>query len=156
MVDTFRHAIIVPLYYKTMTDRKPNGMPVETWVERQIRAAQERGEMDNLPGMGKPLPKREGGALEWVAQKLREENHDTSVLLPPSLALPKEVDALPERLRKVRGEREVRDIVADLNKRIMDVHRQPQVGPPLRLGPLDVEDVVREWRELSTGGDRTA
>lgn len=156
MIDTFRHLIIVPLYDKTMTDRKPKGMPVEHWVERQIRLAQERGEMDNLPGTGKPLPKRPGGALEWVAQKLREENHDTSVLLPPSLALPKEVAALPERLRKVRKEQEVRDIVADLNKRIVDVHRQPQVGPPLRLGPLDVEDVVREWRELSTGEDRGA
>ena len=143
-------------HYGDMTDRKPHGMSAEDWVERQIRMAQERGEMDNLPGMGKPLPKRPGGALEWVAQKLREENHDTSVLLPPSLALPKEVAGLPERLRTVRKEQEVRDIVADLNERIMDVHRQPQVGPPLRLGPLDVEDVVREWRELSTGPDRGA
>ncbi|GAB1514378.1 DnaJ family domain-containing protein [Actinophytocola sp. KF-1] len=134
-----------------MTDRKPPNVSPEDWVERQIRAAQERGEMDNLPGMGKPLPKREGGALEWAVRKLREENHDTSALLPPSLLLPKEVAALPERLKKVRKEQEVRDIVADLNKRITDVHRQPQVGPPLRLGPLDVEDVVREWRELSTG-----
>lgn len=155
MVDTFRHLIIVPLYYENMTDRKPRGMSAEDWVERQIRMAQERGEMDNLPGAGKPLPKRPGGALEWVAQKLREENHDTSVLLPPSLALPKEVAALPARLAKVRKEQEVRDIVADLNKRIMDVHRRPQVGPPLRLGPLDVDEVIREWRELSTGPDRT-
>jgi hypothetical protein len=156
VVDTFRHSIIVPLYDESMTDRKPKGMPVEHWVERQIRMAQERGEMDNLPGAGKPLPKRSGGALEWVAQKLREENHDTSALLPPSLALPKEVDDLPRRLAKVRTESEVRDIVADLNKRIVDVHRQPQVGPPLRLGPLEVEDVVRQWRELSTGEHRTA
>jgi len=146
VVNAFRHPIIVPLYYETVTDRKPPNVSPEDWVERQIRVAQERGEMDNLPGMGKPLPKREGGALEWVAQKLREENHDTSTLLPPSLAIPKEVDALPARLRKVRTEQEVRDIVADLNKRITDVHRRPQVGPPLRLGPLDVDEVVREWR----------
>jgi hypothetical protein len=81
---------------------------------------------------------------------LREENHDTSALLPPSLAIPKEVDALPARLRNVRTEREVRDIVADLNKRITDVHRRPQVGPPLRLGPLDVDEVVRTWRARDT------
>lgn len=156
MVDTFWHPIIVPLYYETMTDRKPPGMSAEDWVERQIRLAQERGEMDNLPGAGKPLPKRSGGALEWVAQKLRDENHDTSVLLPPSLALPREVAALPARLATIRKEQEVRDIVADLNNRIIDVHRRPQVGPPLRLGPLDVEEVVREWRELSTDPNRTA
>lgn len=146
MVDTFRHPIIVPLYYETVTDRKPPNVSPEDWVERQIRVAQERGEMDNLPGMGKPLPKREGGVMEWVAQKLHDENHDTSALLPPSLAIPKEVDALPARLRTVRTEREVRDIVADLNNRITDVHRRPQVGPPLRMGPLDVDEVVREWR----------
>jgi hypothetical protein len=84
--------------------------------------------------------------MEWVTQKLREENHDTSVLLPPSLRLPKEVAELPARLRKVTTEREVRDIVADLNDRIAAVHRNPQVGPPLRLGPLDVDDVVHRWR----------
>jgi len=121
-------------------------MPVEDWVERQIRTAQERGELDNLPGAGKPLPNRPGGTMEWVAQKLREENHDTSVLLPPSLALPKEVAALPERLQKVRTEREVRRIVADLNDRIAAVHRGPQVGPPLRIGPVDVDEVVHRWR----------
>ena len=27
----------------------------ESWVEKQIREAQERGEFDNLPGAGKPL-----------------------------------------------------------------------------------------------------
>lgn len=121
-------------------------MPVETWIERQIREAQERGEMDNLPGTGKPLPKREGGAVEWVVRKLHEENQDTTALLPPSLALPKEVAELPQRLKKVPTEREVRDIVEDINKRILEVHRGPQVGPPLRMGPLDVEEIIREWR----------
>jgi hypothetical protein len=130
-----------------MTDRKPPGMRVEDWVERQIRQAQERGEMDDLPGAGKPLPNRPGGAVEWVTQKLRAENHDTSVLLPPSLALPKEVAALPERLKKVRTEREVRAIVTDLNHRIATVHRNPQNGPPLRLGELDTDEIVHRWRD---------
>lgn len=129
-----------------MTDRKPPAMPVGDWVERQIRLAQERGEMDNLPGAGKPLPNRSGGALEWVTQKLREENHDTAALLPPSLALPKEVEALPARLKTVRTEREVRAIVADINERVATVHRNPQVGPPLRLGQLDADEVVHRWR----------
>jgi hypothetical protein len=30
----------------------------ESRIERQIREAQERGEFDNLPGAGKPLPDR--------------------------------------------------------------------------------------------------
>jgi hypothetical protein len=149
VVDASWHVIIVPLYHENMTERKPRGMSAEAWAERQIRMAQERGEMDNLPGAGKPLPKRPDGTMAWVVRKLREENHDTSALLPPSLVLPKEVAALPERLAKVRTEREVRDIVADLNERIVDVHRGPQVGPPLRLGPLDADEVVRDWREAA-------
>jgi hypothetical protein len=128
-----------------MTDRKPPGMSAEAWVERQIRLAQERGQLDDLPGAGKPLPKRGGDVMDWVAQKLRDENHDVTALLPPSLALPKEVEALPARLMTVRTEREVREIVADLNERIMRVHRNPQVGPPLRLGPLDEDEVVADW-----------
>jgi hypothetical protein len=130
-----------------MTERKPPGMPVEHWVDRQIRQAQERGDMDNLPGAGKPLPKRSGDALEWVRQKLRDEGYDTTALLPPSLALPKEVAELPQRLATIRTEREVRAIVEDINKRILDVHRKPQVGPPLRLGPLNADDVVQDWRD---------
>jgi hypothetical protein len=129
-----------------MTERKPPGMQPEDWVERQIRQAQERGEFDNLPGAGKPLPKRQGGALEWVAQKLHDEGHDATALLPPSLALPKEVANLRQRLAKVRTEREARAIVEDINERIREVHRSPQVGPPLRLGPLDVDKVIRDWR----------
>jgi len=129
-----------------MTERKPPGMPVEQWIDRQIRLAQERGDMDNLPGAGKPLPKRSGDALEWVTRKLRDEGHDTAVLLPPSLALPKEAAELPRRLSTVRTEREVRAIVEDINKRILEVHRNPQVGPPLRLGPLDADEVVRDWQ----------
>ncbi|MEV4218944.1 DUF1992 domain-containing protein [Nonomuraea sp. NPDC049725] len=39
-----------------MTERKPGGMQFESWVDRQIREAQERGEFDDLPGAGKPLP----------------------------------------------------------------------------------------------------
>jgi hypothetical protein len=122
-------------------------MPVEAWVDRQVRLAQERGELDNLPGAGKPLPKREGGALEWVLAKLREENHDTSALLPPSLAIPREVAGLPERLARIPTEAKVRELVEDLNKRITAVHRAPQVGPLLRMGPLDVDEVLELWRK---------
>jgi hypothetical protein len=129
-----------------MTDRKPPDMPVESWVEYQIRTAQERGELDNLPGTGKPLPKHLGDTLDWVVRKLRDEGHDTGALLPPSLALSKEVAELPERLAKTRTEREVRAIVEDINKRIRDVHRAPQMGPPLRLAPLNAEETLAEWR----------
>ena len=130
-----------------MTERKPLNMPIGDWVDRQIRAAQERGEFDNLPGRGKPLPKRTGDVLEWVAEKMRAENSDTKALLPPSLALRKELEDLPERLADVRSEAKVREIVADLNKRIKREILVPREGPPLLVRPVDVEDVVARWRE---------
>lgn len=136
----------VAVHYEKVTERKPPAMPVEDWVERQIRMAQERGDLDDLPGAGKPLPNRRGGTMEWVAQKLREENADTAALLPPSLALAKEVADLRARLAKERSERRVREIVAELNARIAKVHREPQLGPPLRVGPVDVEEAVESWR----------
>lgn len=130
-----------------MTERKPPGMPVEDWVERQIRMAQERGDFDNLPGAGKPIPKGSGGTMEWMARKLREENADATALLPPSLALPKEVAELPARLARESSEAAVREVVADLNARIAKAHREPQVGPPLRTGPVDVDATIEAWRE---------
>ncbi len=125
-------------------------MPIGDWVDRQIRDAEERGEFDNLPGAGKPLPRRSGDVLEWVAEKLRAENADTTALLPPSLALRKEIEDLPARLAKVRSERKVREIVADLNRRIADAILVPREGPPLLVRPVDVEDAVAAWRASRT------
>jgi Domain of unknown function (DUF1992) len=129
-----------------VTERKPVQMPVEDWVERQIRAAQERGEFDDLPGAGKPLPRRSGDVMEWVAEKLRAEDTDTRSLLPPSLALRKELEDLPARLSAVRSEHEVREIVADLNRRIKAEILVPRGGPPLLVRPVDVEEAVESWR----------
>jgi len=46
---------------KTMDDepkRKRTDQTWESWIEEKIRAAQEQGQFDNLPGAGKPLPDR--------------------------------------------------------------------------------------------------
>src|ERR1044072_1788650 len=113
-------------------------MAVGAWVDGQIRGAQDRGEFDDLPGAGKPLPKRSDDVLEWVADKLRAENADTRALLPPSLQLRKELEGLPARLARVRSESAVREIVADLNKRIRAEILVPHPGPPLLVRLVDV------------------
>jgi hypothetical protein len=134
------------MHHEEVTERKPAAMPIGDWVDRQIRAAQERGDFDNLPGAGKPLPQRSGDVLEWVAEKLRSENTDTRALLPPSLALRKELEDLPSRLASVRSEQRVREIVADLNARIRKEILNPGAGPPLLVRPVDVEEAVETWR----------
>ncbi|MDT8911761.1 DUF1992 domain-containing protein [Amycolatopsis sp. PS_44_ISF1] len=131
-----------------MTERKPIGASFGSWVDRQIAAAEQRGEFENLPGAGKPLPKPTGrdSATDWVVRRLAEDDLPAIDLLPPSLALPREVQDLPAKLARARTERRVREILEDLNDRIRDAHRRPQVGPPLTVVPLDVEETVEQWR----------
>ncbi len=128
-----------------MTERKPPGMSFETWVERQIREAQERGEFDNLPGAGKPIPGIDGPAEElwWVKQYLRRENLS---YLPPTLALRREVADVLADVPDAPSESAVRRRIAELNQKIAAAIRVPLDGPPLNLMPLDVEEVVESWR----------
>ncbi len=118
----------------------------ESWLDAQIRQAQERGDFDNLPGAGRPLPDR--GELYdedwWLKQWVRREEITGAV--PTSLKVKKDAEELPERLARVSSESEVRRIVADLNERIDRVQRGHVDGPPVVLAKLDADDVVVQWR----------
>ena len=125
-------------------------MPYESWVERQIREAMERGDFDNLPGAGKPLPGLNGRDDEdwWIKGFLEREK--IPMPLPASLALRKEIAELPQTLADVRDEAEVRRLVGDLNERIRDSHRRKIDGPAVVLRPVDVEAAVAGWRTSRT------
>lgn len=131
-----------------MTERKPPGASFGSWVDRQIAEAEQRGEFDDLPGAGKPLPKPSGrdSVTEWALQRIKAGDLDTSALLPPALGLRRELQDLPNKLGRERSERRVREIVEDLNDRIREAYRTPQPGPPLTVAPVDVEETVADWR----------
>src|SRR4051794_33097113 len=99
-------------------------------VDAQIRAAEERGAFDNLPGAGKPIP----GLMEpddpmwWIKGFVRREGVPADAMLPPSLAMRREIEKLPETLRPMRSEKAVREYVEDLNHRIRRWIQIP-VGP---------------------------
>ena len=86
-------------------------MPYESWIDRQIREAIERGEFDNLPGQGKPIKGLNGRDDEnwWVMAYLEREQ--LPLPLPTALALRREVAALQETLADVADEESVREIV---------------------------------------------
>ena len=130
-----------------MTERKPEGMSVETWIEKQIREAQARGDFENLPGAGKPIAGRgePDDELWWLKGYLAREKLD--FVLPTSLKLRKEIEDLPERVDRERREYDVRNVVADLNERIRTENRWPTPGPPLNRMPVDLEAVVAGWHE---------
>ncbi len=136
-----------------LSPRKPAGENYESWVDRQIREARERGEFDNLPGAGKPLPDlhRPYDELWWVRKKLKEENLS---YLPPALQLRKEVEEAREQITRARSEREVRKIVAGINERIREANRTSLQGPASTVMPLDEEQTVRTWRERRASDDR--
>ena len=125
-------------------------MRYESWVERQIREAIERGEFDNLPGARRPLPSINGREDEnwWVKGLLEREQ--LPMPLPTSLALRREVADLPQTLADVPDEPTVRDIIEDLNRRIRDSHRRRVDGPPIVVKPVDVEQAVTDWRRSTS------
>lgn len=126
-------------------ERRGEGRRFESWVERQIREATERGEFDNLPGAGQPIPGLTGRDDEdwWVRGLLEREK--ISPPLPTTLALRREIADLAQALADVPDEESVREIVADLNERIRDTHRRPVDGPPVVLRVVDAERTVADW-----------
>src|SRR4029453_66501 len=109
-------------------------MPYESWVDRQIREAIERGEFDDLPGQGKPIRGLTGRDEEnwWVKAYLEREQ--LPLPLPTALALRKEGRALPDTLADIADEASVREIVTDLNHRIAESHRRRLDSPPIVIG----------------------
>ncbi|GAB3410618.1 DnaJ family domain-containing protein [Flindersiella endophytica] len=131
-----------------MTQRKPPGMGFETWIDKQIREAEERGEFDNLPGAGKPIPDidRPYDEMRWVANWVRREGVPTEALLPTPLQLRKEIHDLPGAVRSLRTEQAVRAKIDELNKRIRDWTLVPRGGPQIAVFPVEADEVVDQWR----------
>lgn len=116
----------------------------DTWVDLQVRQAIERGDFDDLPGAGKPIP--DLGAQhdpDWWVKRLVERERIT--VLPPSLALRKEEAELDGRLDAIGYEAEVRRVVEDFNERVIRARYSLQEGPPLVTMPRDVAVAVAAW-----------
>jgi hypothetical protein len=133
-----------------VTQRKPPGVSVETWIERQIREAAARGEFDDLAGAGRPIAdlNRAHDEMWWIRRKLRRENVS---YLPPALALRKAAEDALGAVSRAGSEADVRRLVAGINDRIREANRMPTTGPPTDLAAFDVEQVVRAWRDRRAG-----
>ena len=119
----------------------------ESAIDRQIREAQERGEFDDLPGAGKPLPGYgQPDDEDWWLKDLVVRENITGVL-PASLMLRKEIEDVAGTVAGKKLESSVRAYLEDLNDRIRRAQRGHLNGPPVVLSTVDVEEVVREWRK---------
>jgi hypothetical protein len=120
----------------------------ERWayVETSIQQAIRRGEFDDLPGTGKPL---EGLGDHhdpdwWIRRKIQTEG--LTGLGPPALTLRVESARLRETIDAVTREEDVRELLDDFNRRVIEARRQLLGGPPVVTPTRDVEDEVAQWR----------
>ena len=116
------------------------------WVDLQVKQAMERGEFDDLPGAGKPI--RDLGAHhdpDWWTKRLIEREQITGVA-PPAIGLRREDAELDALLDRETAETEVRRLVEDFNRRVVEARRQLQGGPPVVTPTRDVDAEVAAWR----------
>ncbi|RPF39570.1 uncharacterized protein DUF1992 [Streptomyces sp. Ag109_G2-6] len=137
-----------------MTERKPPGVSFESFVDRQIREAADRGDFARLPGLGKPLASLDApyDELWWIKGKLHREG---CTPLPPSLALRKEAEDAHETALAAPTERRAREVLAEVNEKIRTALRRPPPGPPLGIAEFDVEAVLAERRAARASGETT-
>jgi hypothetical protein len=131
-----------------VTERKPRGVAWESWIDRQIRRAQERGDFHELPGAGRPIPDLDKrlDELNWVKDKLAREELS---YVSPSVALRKHVHDGLQAAWDAGTESEVRQLIGEINEKIRNANRNGIRGPSLMLMPLNQDRVVREWRRRS-------
>jgi hypothetical protein len=129
-----------------MTERKPPGVKWESWVEKQIREAQQQGDFDDLLGKGKPISDlgRNYDPNWWVKQLLQREQLSLS---SPALQIRAKVERELEKIWRCVLEEDVRSRIEALNAEIAKVNRTSISGPPTSVAVIDVEAVVCEWRQ---------
>jgi hypothetical protein len=117
------------------------------YVETAIQQAIRRGEFDDLPGAGKPLPDL-GGEHDpdwWIRRKIETEK--LTGLGPPALTLRVEHAEMAERLDAITREPAVREALEDFNRRVIEARRQLLGGPPVVTPTIDVDTEVAAWVE---------
>jgi len=146
--------------YRLRRDAEARGEPVEESnpgqptmeqraqiVETAIQQAMRRGDFDNLPGAGKPLPGLTGTHDPdwWIRRKIEREQ--LTGLGPPALLLRTEDAELDEKLDRLASESTVREQLEGFNRRVIEARRQLQGGPPVITRTRDVDEEVARWRQ---------
>ena len=125
-------------------------------VETAIQVAIRQGQFDDLPGAGKPIPGL-GDHHDpdwWIRRKIEREN--LTGLGPPALMLRVEDRELDDQLDAIRREADVRAVLEDFNRRVIEARRQLLGGPPVVTRPRDVDAEIEAWRERRAAAELAA
>jgi len=83
-----------------------------------------------------------------VKKLVRRERVST---LPPALELLRKVESEMKKIWALRSESDVRARTLSLNAEIARSNARSAEGPPTRMGLLDPDAIVAQWRARSTG-----
>ena len=120
------------------------------WVDTVVDQAIRRGEFDDLPLQGKPIPGLKGAYdPDWWLKSLVEREQITGIL--PAAQLRKDDAELDDELDRESSEQRVREMVEEFNARVIDARRQLMGGPPVVTPTRDVEREVESWRRRRSG-----
>lgn len=125
-------------------------------VDIAIDQAIRRGDFDDLPGAGKPIPGL-GTTTDpdwWIRRKIERER--LTGLGPPALTLRTEYASLEARLDELRTAPEVREYLEDFNHRVREARRQLLGGPPVVTPTVDVDEWEQEWLDRRDAAARRA
>lgn len=142
-----RESGLAPEPADTAPERGSTAAERAAFVETSIQQAIRRGDFDDLPGAGRPLPDL-GGAHDpdwWIRRKIQSEK--LTGLGPPALMLRVEHAELEQRMDAIAREADVREALEDFNRRVIDARRQLLGGPPVVTPTVDVEANVAGWAE---------
>jgi hypothetical protein len=117
-------------------------------TEVAIQQAMRRGDFENLPGAGKPLPGIGDGRHDpdwWIRRKIEREQ--LRGLGPAALTLRTEDAELEDRLDELTRADDVRAALEDFNARVIEARRQLLGGPPVITQPRDVDRELAAWQE---------
>jgi len=110
-------------------------------AEKRIQEAIERGEFENLPGKGKPLPLEDDS---HIPQELRMAYKilKNAGCLPPELLLKKEIREIKELLNDMEDEKEIYLCCRRLNFLIMKLNMIRPTSPLLEEGQIYYKKLV--------------
>ena len=110
-------------------------------VEQRIREALDRGDFDDLPGKGKPLPIEDNSMVPddlRLAYKILK-NADC---LPPELELRKEILQMEDLLKDIPDEKERYKLMKKINFQILKLNMSGKKSPLLEKQELYYKKVI--------------